>query len=130
MKLIACLGERGGISFSGRRQSRDREVTADILRITEGELTVAPASEKLFSPHPVRVSEDPFLTDGYCFTEDVGGALHLSRIDTIIIYRWNVLYPMDKVFDIDPLAEGFTLSECTEFSGHSHERITREVYKR
>ena len=128
MKLITCLGERGGISFCGRRQSRDREVSADIIRMAGGELTVAPASEKLFSPHPVHVSESPYETDGYCFTEDVGGAAHLSRIDTLIIYRWNVLYPMDKVFDIDPDAEGFTLSERTEFPGHSHERITKEVY--
>ena len=128
MKLIVCLGERGGISFSGRRQSRDREVTADILRLTEGDLTVAPRSEKLFSPHPVRVSESPLDTEGYCFIEDVGGAAHLPRIDTIIIYRWNVLYPMDKAFDIDPLAEGFTLAESTDLAGYSHERITREVY--
>ncbi len=130
MKVIVCLGERGGMSFNGRRQSRDRLVTEDILNTAGGELTVAPCSVKLFGERTVTVTEDPLDTEGYCFIEDRGAAEALSRIDTLIIYRWNVLYPMDRVFDIDPVATGFALTERTEFAGYSHEKITKEVYKK
>lgn len=131
MKIIVCLGERGGMSFNGRRQSRDRAVIADILSYAEGALTVSPRTAKLFPEGTVSVMEDPLeARDGYVFVELGGIARALERVDEIIIYRWNVLYPMDECFDVEPAAEGFRLEGCSEFAGYTHEKITKEIYIR
>ena len=131
MKIIVCLGERGGMSFNGRRQSRDRAVIADILSYAEGALTVSPRTAKLFPEGTVSVMEDPLEARyGYVFVELGGIARALERVDEIIIYRWNVLYPMDECFDVEPASEGFRLEECSEFAGYTHEKITKEIYIR
>ena len=36
MKAIVCLDDNEGMTFAGRRQSRDRVVCADILFLTRG----------------------------------------------------------------------------------------------
>ena len=36
MYLIYCVDEKGGLSFGGRRQSRDRTVRGDMLEMTAG----------------------------------------------------------------------------------------------
>lgn len=131
MKIIVCLGERGGMSFNGRRQSRDRAVIADILSYAEGRLTVAPAAAKLFPEGSVTVAEEPLdAAEGYAFIERGGIGRVLSRVSEIIIYRWNELYPMDECFDIDPVEEGFSTESVTDFAGYAHEKITKEVYRR
>ena len=131
MKIIVCLGERGGMSFNGRRQSRDRAVIADILSYAEGRLTVAPTAAKLFPEGSVTVAEEPLdAAEGYAFIERGGIGRALSRVSEIIIYRWNELYPMDECFDIDPAEEGFRLLSTEDFSGYAHKKITKEIYKR
>ena len=51
-----------------------------------------------------------------------------EKIDSIILYRWNRVYPADTYFDID--LSGWQLVRTGEFSGASHELITKEVYTR
>ena len=50
-------------------------------------------------------------------------------IGTLVIYRWNELYPSDVKFDLDVVAAGFKLVESYDFKGSSHDRITKEIYK-
>lgn len=51
-------------------------------------------------------------------------------IEKIIIFRWHRTYPADQHFDIDLSGGNWKICESVEFTGHSHERITIEVYLR
>ncbi len=134
MTLILCLDDRGGMTFNNRRQSRDSIVTADILKTAGNKLTIAPFSEKLFSDKVgVRVLENPLseCSNGdFCFIEMGSIAENIDKIDEIIIYKWNRLYPSDTRLDIDVTACGFSLISTSEFVGSSHEKITKEIYRR
>ena len=136
MKVIVCLDDKLGMIFNGRRQSRDRRVTEDVLRCTEGKrLYISAFSKKLFEG-----SEDAYILDEdmlsiaqskeYCFVENMALEPYISRVEELIIYRWNRLYPADMRFDIDLGAEGFSLEDTVEFEGYSHEKITKEIYRR
>ena len=54
----------------------------------------------------------------------------LDRLEGLVLYRWNRRYPADAWLDVRPGPPGWTLARREEFSGHSHERITKEVYTR
>ena len=51
-----------------------------------------------------------------------------DKITEIIVYRWNRDYPADLFLDID--LKDWELAETAEFAGNSHEKITREVYRK
>mgnify|MGYP004629091187 CR=1 FL=1 len=78
--------------------------------------------------------DDAFLqeaVDGdYCFVEDAALAPFERWIEKIIIFRWHRTYPADQHFDIDLSGGNWKICESVEFTGHSHERITMEVYLR
>ena len=54
----------------------------------------------------------------------------LERMEGLVLYHWNRRYPADAWLDVRPGPPGWTLARREEFSGHSHERITKEVYTR
>lgn len=133
MNLILCLDDRGGMAFNKRRQSRDANLTADLCRLTAGGvLRVHPYSVPLFPDGVCRASET-YLADAggddWCFTEREDVTAYLPDAKTVILYRWNRVYPADLRFDTAALG-GFRLTERTEFAGTSHDVITREVYRR
>ncbi len=130
MTVIVCLDAHNGLLFNGRRQSRDRLVIEDILSTVRGRrLLAAPFSAPLFAGAELLLDE-AFLTlaeaEDFCFVEDRALMPQLTRIDALLVYRWNRAYPADVFFDL-PL-ETWRLVETTEFKGTSHECITREVY--
>ena len=130
MTVIVCVDDRGGMRFHGRRQSRDRVLCADVLRLC-GRVRMNAASAALFQDcdGQIQVCEDFLQTAGpgdVCFVED--GPLSGLEIDTLILYRWNRVYPADVFLPYD-LRE-WTLRACSEFPGYSHECITKEVYTR
>ena len=134
MKLIVCLSDGGGMMFNHRRQSRDRVLIADMTRHTQNaSLLVSPYSAPLFdesTPH-LRVVPDPLAIakcDDYCFLEDTPLPPTLDAIDELIIYRWNRRYPSDVCFTCDTAA--FTLAKSCEFAGSSHDKITKEIWKK
>ena len=47
MTVIVCVDDRGGMRFHGRRQSRDRLLCADVLRLC-GRVRMNAASAALF----------------------------------------------------------------------------------
>lgn len=122
--------------FNRRRQSRDRVVTEDILKTAEdSRLFIAPYSEKLFAElgGAYTVSENMLLEaekDDYCFLEDRVPTQYIDRADEIVIYRWNRHYPADLYFDISPEEQGFKCVYSGEFEGYSHEKITKEIFKK
>ena len=136
MKLIVCLDELGGMMFNHRRQSRDRVVTEDVLRtVGDGRLWMAGYSESLFSDcgRELCISEN-FLASAaegdWCFVEDRSLQPYVDRVETLVIYHWNRRYPSDFRFDVDWEREGFVLIEQVEFQGFSHEKITKEIYRK
>ena len=132
---VICLDDGLGLSFFGKRQSRDRLLIAELTAWSEGKrLFVRPMSAPLFEGHrEVLIDEDPLAACGegeICFLEALSPAPHLSRIGRLVIYRWNRLYPSDLRFGQDPTALGFRLVLQTEFQGSSHEKITKEVFEK
>lgn len=126
MTVVLCLDDRNGMGFNRRRQSRDRVVTAHMR--TDGVRYVTPTAMCLFPPDSVQPVDE--LTqvpdDGVCFVEQPPLMPAAHRITRLIVYRWNRVYPADLYCDL-PL-ERWKLTERTEFPGHSHPNITREVY--
>ena len=136
MKLILCLDDHDGMRFNGRRQSRDSAVCADILEISgKAPLWMHVNSGKLFDTDCDRIycyqdAPDFVPEDVYLFLEFDSAERYLPMADTMIIYRWNRVYPADVIFSKDYLDCPWTLKETFEFSGHSHSKLTREVYVR
>jgi hypothetical protein len=153
MRLVVCTDSRGGMMFNKRRTTYDRCVTEDILRDADGgKLLIAPYSEKIFrialftdedevpkiDPEredalPYTVSDSP-LDDAEngdtVFIEDRDTSAYIGKITEIVIYNWNLTYPYDRQFDIDPTTDGFKLISVNEFPGISHDIITKSVFSR
>jgi hypothetical protein len=135
MHLIVCVDERAGMSFGGRRQSRDRILCEDVLadvRQSGARLYLSPYSAPLFegAEQDILCVSETYLTDAgaedFCFCEREAIAPHAARVDAVTVYRWNRHYPSDRKLDLDLSA--YKLYTNTEFAGSSHEKITKEVY--
>ncbi len=132
MKIILCLDETGGMTFLGKRQSRDARVIEDIIEtVGSARLIVNSYSLPLF-PETVAISSDTTLDtagdEDFCFVETDDPLPYLDKADTLIVYNWNRHYPSDKRPALSPENHGFALRETTEFAGKSHEKITKETY--
>lgn len=133
MVVFACLDDKNGMLFNHRRQSRDAAVIEDMFGMTEGKLWMNSYSAKLFGAYTDRIviEDDPaeYPPECNCFFEDISLKLYEDKIDTIIIYYWNRIYPADTYMDID-LEQGWRITDVKEFGGKSHEKITRKTYER
>ena len=137
MIVIVCLDDKGGMMFNHRRQSRDKILCEQILRLTKhAVLHMSHYSARLFSdlnPPNLAVS-DTFLRDAgngdFCFVEDAALAPVEQRIEKLIIFKWNRTYPADRYFDLKPYEGAWHLALSSDFAGSSHERITMEVFER
>ena len=134
MKLIVCLDDKNGMMFNHRRQSRDRVLIADMIQhVKNAPLRTSPYSAPLFGedaptlcivPNPLEGAKE----NDYCFVENTPLPPNLNGIQELIIYRWNRLYPSDVRFFCDTSA--FSLAESLEFVGSSHDKITKEIWKK
>lgn len=134
MIIVACVEDRNGILFNKRRVSRDIVVCQDVLNTCPTRLWMNSYSAPLFADLPqrkIQVAED-FLRQAeagqWCFVENVALPETSDEIEQVILYRWNQKYPADTYFDVD-LADWQLLS-ATELAGHSHGKISKEVYGR
>ncbi len=135
MNVIICLDDRRGVLFNCRRQSKDRRVIEDIGEHLEGTLYITPFSEKLFSesgiPYVCMENAWEYAGEGdTCFVESVDFLSCLDSIRQITVYGWNRHYPSDVRLELDFRSNGFALAHQSEFVGFSHEKITKEIYKR
>ena len=131
MKIAVCVAENGGITFNGRRVSRDKKILEDMISLF-GRVEVGESAFGMF--------ERAGLAEGasVCAEENPDGALFIEkdpaeyygRAGTAVIYRFNVNYPADVYMTSSPADNGFTLVSVTEFAGETHEKITREVYSK
>lgn len=131
MKIIVCIDEKNGLTFGGKRQSRDSVLIDDIISLTSGKLLISPFSSTLFSGKGARIASSPLSCadeDEYVFVEDEDCAKYFDVADEVILYRWNRLYPSDLRLSALPDECGLSLSERVDFVGTSHKKITRERY--
>ena len=132
MNLIVCLDDRNGMTFLGRRQSRDIELCRRVMALTTGKLYMNAYSAKIFDGSEKIVVCEDFLEkagkNDFCFCESTVETL--ENVTGIIIYRWNRLYPADVHFGFDLEANGFSLVSTEEFIGNSHAKITEQIFKK
>ena len=135
MTVIVCISERGGMMFNGRRQSRDKAVIENIVgAIGDGVLFVSEFSAPLFAESNlsvISVSEPASVADvgDFVFLEDTGVGENINKVEKFVVYRWNREYPADFSLDLHPKDIGMKLVDSVEFSGKSHEKITREIWE-
>ena len=136
MKAIICLDDNNGMLFNNRRQSQDKILREHIKSLTKNnKLYMNNYSYKLFNDIDegnVIVSAD-FLdkceVNEFALIEDKSPQEYLDKIDELIVYRWNTVYPSDLSFNVN-LNEGWSLISTDDFKGSSHENITVEIYKK
>lgn len=134
MRVIVCVDERGGMSFGGKRQSRDRVVIDRILKLTaDVNLWMNSYSAGQFETRENICVAEAFLDmaspQDWCFAETQDLSAWAEQIREIVIYRWNRHYPSDLKFPEHLFASRWQLESSCEFSGYSHETITQEVYR-
>lgn len=134
MYLIACVEDRMGMLFNHRRVSQDKAVCKNIIDMCEKQkIYIQEYSFVLFKdydPDNIKIMKDFFSSDlrgQYVFVENPESVKE-EMLEKIILYHWNRKYPADQFFPID--LTGWKLSETAEFSGNSHEKITKEIYVR
>ena len=134
MKLIVCLDDRGGMLFNKRRVSSDRVVTEKVKELCrEQKLFVTPYTYKLFAAEEnVICTEEPFSAaiDHWYFAEDRDVSCLLPLVEQVVIFYWNRTYPADLYFPVEKVRNDWKRICSEEFCGHSHQRITMEVYSR
>lgn len=132
--VALCVDDRGGMAFNNRRQSRDRVLIKDLMDNTSENIYIEEYSEALFSEYKDRTVTSPSPLEvcpdgGTCFIERESPEPYIDIAETVILYRWNKKYPFDLSLNMSAL-ESFKLIEQYEFEGNSHEKITKEVYKK
>ena len=127
MNIIVCTDDRGGILFNRRRQSQDRILRKKVLSDTTGKRLWmnAYSARQFFDAPPGRITEDEdFLSKAgpgeFCFAEGTPLLPYLSKIEQVILFRWNRKYPADVYLDLPLDRPPWHLTEQSEFSGHSH----------
>lgn len=136
MIAIVTVDDNNGIFFNRRRQSRDSTVIKKVASLANAKnsyLLMNSYSSVLFESDELRnaIVSDKFLEiandEDYCFVEGMPLTPYISKIQQLIVFRWNRRYPADMYFDIN-LADGWSLIDTEEFKGTSHDKITMEVY--
>ncbi len=133
MKIIVCLDDKNGMLFNKRRQSSDRVLRDRILSLVNGGcLRMNAYSAKQFAEDaPLQVDERFLEKAGngdFCFVENADVTPFAKKIEAVIVYRWNTVYPSDVQFPAC-LLDGKTLTSAVDFTGYSHTRITEEIYE-
>ena len=137
MNLIVCLDNNNGMMFNNKRQSQDKILRADIKRtISNNKLLMNEYSYKLYKDIDdgnIIVTED-FLDickdDDFCLVENKALINYINKVNNLIIYKWNRNYPADLYLDIDLNNKLWELINIEEFADSSHDKITKEIYRR
>ena len=135
MKVIIAIDNNNGLAFNNRRQSRDRILIDDICNLIGKEkLYISPYSSDLFDleAHKNITVTNNYLNaaqvDDYVFCESDEVNSHSAAISEYIVYRWNRDYPGDQFLTFN--YQVLDLLSTEEFVGSSHDKITKERYRR
>ena len=138
MILTAVVDDGMGMLFNGRRQSRDRILRQRILELAgDSTLWMNEYSYGLFRDEcenaRIRVDGDFLMKAGegeVCFNETEPMLPVEERMEKLVLFRWNRMYPADVRFDLVLNSGVWRMESSEDFAGSSHERITMEVYVR
>ena len=129
MILAVCVDNRMGLSFLGKRLSKDALLREKLLALSGGKLRMSVYSMKQFGCE-VYAGAD-YLSgaqDGdWCFCENGDYADFAGQIEKIVLFQWNRDYPADLHFSFPG---EWRLVRSEDFPGKSHETITMEVYEK
>ena len=129
MILAVCVDNRMGLSFMGRRLSKDMLLREKLTALSDGRLRMSVYSGKQFGPD---VYMAPDYLSGACegdwvFAENGEYLGFADRIEQIVLFKWNRDYPADVYFSFPG---DWALVSAEDFPGNSHETITMEVYRK
>ena len=129
MILAVCADNRLGMSFGGRRQSKDAEVRCKLWELSGRKLRMSDYSARQFEES---VYHGPDYLSGakngdWCFVENPDYVDFADSIEQIVLVRWNRHYPADVQFRFPGK---WALTGYEDFPGSSHEKITMEVYEK
>ena len=128
MIIAACVDEAMGLQFNHRRQSRDRALMEELLRMASGRLRMSEASGRLLPEGGAYLGADYLCAaqpGDWCFCEDCAYLEEADAIEAIVLFQWNRTYPADLWFQFPG---DWKMTQSREFAGSSHEKITVEVY--
>ena len=133
MKIILCLDDNNGMLFNNRRQSRDKALLSDAFGNLQGEkLYITSFSEKLMAEYcdKVTLCEDAStLQSGqWFFCENVDLTAFADKIEKLVVYKWNRVYPADFNCNLD--FSFFNLESESDFEGSSHPVITKQIFSK
>ena len=133
--LIACVDDKYGLLFNGRRVSKDETVIKKLLEtIGDNKLWMSQYTSSLFQEEDSKVVliDDEFLTkaseNDYCFIEDAVPDKIKNKVEKLILFKWNREYPSDTKLEMD--LSSYKIDQACEFEGKSHKKITMEVYSK
>lgn len=136
MKIIVAVDDDLGMMFNHRRQSQDKKVREKIIELSKKSVLWMDAySYKQFIENQdyIKVSES-FLDDAkdgeFCFVEDRDISDYKSKLEELILFKWNRKYPGDMHLEYLPEKYSMKCIRSEEFQGNSHEKITMEVWKK
>ena len=135
MKIIIALDDNNGMLFNRRRQSSDATIRDRIKELINGEMLYLNSySVEQFKDTDIWLSVDEdFLHKAgkgeYCFVENEKLADVREDIEEFVIFRWDRKYPSDFTLDVLPEKCGMSCASTEEFAGHSHEKITMEIWR-
>ena len=115
IKVAITVDDKMGLAFNNRRQSRDKNLIADMCNKHSGDIYITSKSALLFEGYEdrIKIVDDPLCDcpdGGFCFVEMTHLAHHVDSIEELTVYHWNRLYPSDKKLDIDIEKCGFKMN--------------------
>ena len=136
MKIIVTIDDDNGMIFNHRRQSQDKVLRDRIIKLCKDSvlwMNSYTLSQFTEINDNMRVSET-FLDDAgvgeYCFVEDRDILKYSSKIEELIMFRWNRRYPGNLHFDFLPENHNMKCIENKDFQGNSHDKISMGVWVR
>lgn len=141
MVAYIAIDDNNGMLFNNRRQSQDRLMRENLLaHCGTSKLWITEYSKKLFLsqedgnlPSNIMVDDDFWSkaeSSDHCFVEKDNLSQWMDKLDTLVIYKWNRDYPADYFFDFSVIDDNWKRFSVNKFKGSSHDKITREVWKR
>ena len=128
MTYAIAIDDLGGMTFMGKRLSRDRIMLARLADL-DGELLVLPYSMPLFAEGTVTQVSDPTVRreGAVLFLETVDPAPYLRSGDRLVVYRFGRRYPSTLACSVP--FDRLTVLRETPFVGSSHPEMTETVYR-
>ena len=148
MNIIVCADTRMGISFNGKRPTRDKEIVRQILTTHGPDIYIRPTSEKYLQSvidefqlntqlHIIEnesdIWEDTIPIDAYIFVE-TGSEQFLTDLldnaDVVYLYQWNTTYMYTEQFPDIQKDKHFSVTSTEVLKGSSHDEVLYYIFER